>query len=574
MDDNIPIEREAQRRVASALADSNRQIADLQDAVVQCQRVIVQQHDILKKLTGEPLCHGTIIHIHAEPDPMAFQRDDEILVTDESSPYYNYGGSLTELPFQSLSAGGLRHFVTAKLLDLASTVVDLRLDQIRLTTKDDGSFAIVLVDGKHWEVKNVIGLDIDIGQTVKIHADSKKIVGGGYELVAGPVCHVAAVHDDGVEIDEKGEKRFVTNPRNLEVTVDDRVVVDGSFSILIRTLPCEDNDRYRISEPNVSWDDIGGLEDAKRQIRSAIELPFKRPDVFAHYKMKRPRGILLFGPPGNGKTLLVRAAAHALAEIHGKQAVVTGYRYVKSPELLDKWIGNTERAIRNNFNDGRQHFRQFGYPALHVYDEAEAIMPQRGSRRSSDIADTMVPMFLGEMDGADETETEANPIVFLLSNRADTMDPAITRPGRISRHIKIDRPDLDTALTILGLHSKECPFAREQQRRAILAIAANDLYSKGRLLYRVNNEHDFTLGDAVSGAMLVGIVEEAKDMAMHRDLESGNMTGVTTDDFKVAIDRVFHQQRGMNHSYDLTDFAENHGLQPNQISVDRVYGAA
>jgi SpoVK/Ycf46/Vps4 family AAA+-type ATPase len=186
----------------------------------------------------------------------------------------------------------------------------------------------------------------------------------------------------------------------------------------------------------------------------------------------------------------------------------------------------------------------------------------------------MVPMFLGEMDGVDKKQTEENPITVLLTNRADTLDPAITRPGRISRHIKIERPDEMSAVDILNIHTRNIPFADESSKKATLMIATADLFSKSRLLYRVNNQHDFTIAECVSGAMLENLAQIAKMNALHRDLAEKTQTGVNTEDFRVAVKKVFSQSRGQNHSYDLQDFAEKVGLQSEKMQVERCFGAA
>ena len=270
--------------------------------------------------------------------------------------------------------------------------------------------------------------------------------------------------------------------------------------------------------------------------------------------------------------MIARAAAHSISEIHGSESLSTGYIYVKSPEILSKWVGNTEMEIRNLFERGREHFRNCGYPAILVFDEFDAIAPQRGTRRSSDIADTIVPMFLGEMDGVDDSQTRENPIVIVMTNRSDILDPAIIRPGRITKHIKINRPRESESLDILGIHSKNMPFPTDD-KQGVLAVACADIFSRSRLIYRVNNEHDFTLGDTVSGAMLQSLVEQAKMNALRRDIKNSQQTGLTLEDFRLAVNMIHDKQQGMNHSYDLHDFAESKGLQPDNIKVDRCFGS-
>ena len=441
--------------------------------------------------------------------------------------------------------------------------------------ESDGTRAVVLSDGKAWEVNSTAHTDLKPGDAVKLHGTKKYIIGPGKEWITGPVCRVIGSVGHGIEIDEKGEKRILANPKGLEVIEGDRVITDPSVSIVLDRLPSMVQARYRVSQDmNVTWEDIGGLESAKEQIREVIELPFQNQDLFRHYKVRREPGVALFGPPGTGKTMLARAAACALAKLHGKAALETGYIYVKSPEILDKWVGNSEAEIRRHFDMARQHFHKHGFPAILAYDEFDAIAPQRGTRRSSDVADTLVPMFLGEMDGIDEEETKCNPIIFIMSNRMDIIDPAIIRPGRISRHIRIDRPDLQTAFDIFSIHAANVPFHREDMRQQVLTITCQDIFAKSRLLYRINNEYEFTFANCINGAMLASIVDHAKMQALRRDMKATTQTGVTLDDFRAAVQQMYSDQRGLNHSYDLQDFLESKGLQPGSAQIERCFGAA
>jgi proteasome-associated ATPase len=573
------IEQEVQRRLAQNMKRHNEQVAELTSIIADCQNSLIRQHGIIAKLASEPLCFGTLVKVHNSTDANRFSTDDELLVIDQESIHYGKGGKIIS-GLNNQPVVNDEGKVLVQLTDQVEEWFSVGIEgkgkaQIRLSQKDDGTYAVVSIDGKPWEVRGIPDFDLNPGDPVKVRPDSKQIVSRGYDLDTGIICRVISVSEDGVEVEDKGEKKLVLKPQ-FEVVAGDRVVVDPSYFIVVKKLPAESNQQYRLStEMKVDWDQIGGLENAKNQCKEFLEMPFENPELFAHYGVQRDCGALFYGPPGCGKTLLARACASSLARIHGKSAAESGYIYVKGPELLDKWVGNTERKIRDLFEMARDHYKQFGYPAILAIDEADSIMPQRGTRRSSDVADTIVPMFLGEMDGIDENETKANPIVIIMTNRPDIIDPAVTRPGRISKHIKIDRPNEETAFDILQIHSRKTPFAPDTPIKETLIVTCADLFSKGRLLYRINGEHDFTLGDAVNGAMLASIAEIAKMNALWRDLKSGSKgTGVKLEDFRNAVQSMYDKQRGFNHAYDIHDFAESKGIQPSDVKVERCFGAA
>lgn len=581
MADNVEqqINQEVQRRVGSQMRQVHSEITELRDIIRDQNTKLVQQHNTLKRLLNEPLAFGTLLKVHNNVDPRSFKTNDVVMVCDDSSPYFQQGGviisGLNNTPVIDDNGRCLVRLHNELELSFGVGLEGKAPAQIRLTEKDDGTFAVVSIDGKPWEVKGIPDLGLSVGEPVKIKPDTKAIVSRGYNLTAGPICTVVAITDKGVEVQSKGDKVLVFNPHEFPLEEGDRVACDHGMFCIIEKLERDSRDRYKLqNDLSVTWDDVGGLEIAKSELRDALELPFTQPDLFGFYDVQPLRGILLYGTPGCGKTLLARAAASAIARIHGKDSVESGYIYVKSPEILDKWVGNTEAEIRELFERGRRHFREHGYKGILAFDEAEAIMPQRGTRRSSDVADTIVPMFLGEMDGIDEQQTKENPIVILMTNRADILDPAITRPGRISKHIKVDRPTEMTALDILAIHTRKIPFQDPRNQDAILSIAVSDLFSKTRVLYRINNEHSFTLGDCVNGAMLAALAEGAKMNALHRDLSNNTRTGVLVNDFRDAITSLYRDQRGLNHTFDLEDFAEKNGLQPKNIQIERCFGAA
>lgn len=585
-DDKLPldidghIKREVQRRSALNSQKYVDEITELRSVIENCKTDLIRQHGIITRLAADPFIFGTVLKINNYCNPLFFKTNDEVLVIDSNSPHFNKGGRIisgrndTDVVDQD-------GFVLVRLVDDTEASFSIGIEgknpaQVRLTQKEDGTYAIVHVDGKAWEVKGAPDLDLKIGDPVKVKPDNKAIIGIGHDLVAGPICSVVAILDDNnIEIFYKGDKYLVQNPNNISLKEGDRVATDSNMFCVVKKLPADARNKFKISSDlEVSWDNVGGLKEAKQELKNALELPFTHADIFEHYGIETLKGLLLYGPPGCGKTLLARVAAWSMSQTHGKQSVDTGYIYVKAPEILDKWVGNTEKEIRDLFERGRLHYRENGYKAILAFDEADAIMPQRGTRRSSDIADTIVPMFLGEMDGVDENQTKENPIVILMTNRADVLDPAITRPGRISRHIKIERPDQFSCIDILKIHVENTPFMEGADVESILLVVASDIFSKSHLIYRINNEHDFILANCVNGAMLKNIVEIAKMNALHRDIADGKKTGLELQDFRNAIQKVYDQQRGMNHSYDLYDFAENLGIQFKDMKINRCFGAS
>lgn len=559
------IEQEVQRRIAKQTRQSNSEIESLRLALDKCKNVLATQNELLSKFTTEPFYYGVLLENNNRPDLSLFHVGDEVTVTNLSSPFYNQTGKITDLKQSGVIVVMFSNMATAEF-DISVT------GNVKLSNKSDGTYAVVLADGQPWEVKASFDPTLKPGDCVKIAYGAKQIVGKGEEFSVGPICKVVSVTQSGIEIEEKGERRRVINPKKLPILEGDRVSVDSTFFFITAKLPKICGDQYRLkTNLNVSWDDIGGLDEPKAQIREAIELPYQQPELFAHYSMKKSAGCLLFGPPGCGKTLLVKAAATSTARIHGKEPSEAGVTFIKSPELLNRYIGNTEEAIRVIFERERQFFRDNGYPSILAFDEFEAIAPQRGTRRSSDIDSTIVPMFLGEMDGVDSEQTRCNPIVFLMTNRPDSLDPAIIRHDRISMHIKVNRPDVDTSLDILKIHASKIPFQDGTNPEMILSIVVQDIFSKTKLIYRINNELDFTFGDMVNGAMLSAIVEQAKMNALRMDLKNGTTSGVNLDHFRQAVQQIYNQQNGLNHTYDLDDFGERHGIQVSKMNVDRCF---
>jgi proteasome-associated ATPase len=345
--------------------------------------------------------------------------------------------------------------------------------------------------------------------------------------------------------------------RNRTLRAGDSLLLDVRSGFVLEHLPKPEVEELILEEvPDISYQDIGGLGDQIEQIRDAVELPFLHADLFAEHQLKPPKGILLYGPPGCGKTLIAKAVANSLAkkvaEVTGKPSGRSYFLNIKGPELLNKYVGETERQIRLIFQRAKEKSNE-GVPVIVFFDEMDSIFRTRGSGVSSDVENTIVPQLLSEIDGVEQLK---NVIVIGASNREDMIDPAILRPGRLDVKIKIERPDADAARDIFSKYLLvSLPLAdevvastggdREAALTRIIDEGVKRMYSdadENRFLevtYANGDKEVLYFKDFNSGAMIENIVNRAKKMAIKRFLETGekgikaaDLFGAVTDEFK------------------------------------------
>ena len=420
--------------------------------------------------------------------------------------------------------------------------------------------------------------DVVPGRLLRLNPQSGAVLGVEREATLGGVMAVAkAVAGTLVDVEVGGTRRQVVKALALVVEAGDRVVCDSAFTVVLACLG-KDKEAFNVTEAvNVSWDDVAGQESARAALVDAIEAPIKHAAIFARYGRKPSKGVLLWGPPGCGKTLLAKAAATSFAALQG--GGTAGFIYVKGPEILNKWVGESEAKVRALFARAREHYKLTGQRAVMFIDEADAILSTRGSSRSSDVDKTIVPAFLVEMDGLDA----GGPMLILATNRPDALDPAVIRDGRIDRKVEVKRPKRDAAQAILELYLGRKPL--QEPLRDLATRLADEIFSGRHVILKASGsretiegghetkEFTFTLERILSGAMLDGIVERAAERAMRRDVESCSQeaSGISFGDLEEAVNDVATTERPMTHIEELFAWANEVAIEHKTIE-DQVKG--
>jgi len=459
---------------------------------------------------------------------------------------------------------------------------------VYLATNDDGSVD-VFTAGRKMRVNVTPELDVaglTRGAEVILN-EALNVVEVLRPDVAGEVMKVKdKLGEDRVVVIGHGDEELVATLghalREEPIRAGDPLLIDRRSNVALERLPKEEVEELVLEEiPDVSYEDIGGLEGQIEAIRDAVELPFLYSELFKEHKLEPPKGVLLYGPPGCGKTLIAKAVAKSLAdkvrERTGRPDAHSYFLNIKGPELLNKYVGETERQIRQIFQRAKERSEE-GLPVIVFFDEMDSIFRTRGSGISSDVESTIVPQLLSELDGV---ETLKNVIVIGASNREDLIDPAILRPGRLDVKIKIERPSAAQAGDIMSKYlTVDVPIHPDEVGRAsgnaggavhrMVQITVDRMYDasdENRFLevtYASGDKEVLYFKDFNSGAMIENIVRRAKKEAIKRFLSMGEK-GIKTEDLLNAIRDEFKENEDLPNTTNPDDWARISGKKGERI---------
>jgi proteasome-associated ATPase len=511
------------------------------------------------------------------------------------------GAALVDSKIQIARLTGQNEKLSYTLREAREHIASLR-DEVDKLTRAPGSYATVvginddhtvdvLTNGRKIRVTAHTDVDVEhlqLGSEVMLNDALNIVLERGIDI-GGEVVSLKEVLEDGIRAivvvrgDDERVCELATSIRGMHLRSGDLLRLDSRSNLLLEKLDQPEVEHLLLQEiPNVSYTDIGGLDSQIEQIADAVELPFLHADLFAEHQLPAPKGILLYGPPGCGKTLIAKAVANSLAR---KVAARTGddkgrsyFINIKGPELLNKYVGETERQIRLIFERAREKSDE-GWPVIIFFDEMDSMFRTRGTGISSDMESTIVPQLLAEIDGV---EGLRNVIVIGATNREDLIDPAILRPGRLDVKIKIERPDANAARQIFARYlTNDLPISQDEIARlgdgdiqkavqSMVDQTVNEMYAttdNNRFLevtYQNGEKEILYFKDFSSGAMIENVVRRAKKLAIKRLIDTGSK-GICLDDLLESIHQEFKEHEDLPNTTNPDDWAKISGKKGERI---------
>jgi proteasome-associated ATPase len=459
-----------------------------------------------------------------------------------------------------------------------------------LARNDDGTVD-VFSGGRKVRVSlhpELVAEDLKRGDEVVLNESLNVVLARSADL-SGEVVTIKELLEDGrraVVLGRADEERVVDRAETLmemQLRAGDSVLLDPRTDLLLERLPRPEVEELVLEEvPDISYADVGGLDDQIESITDAVELPFLHRELFVKHRLPAPKGVLLYGPPGCGKTLIAKAVANSLAkkvaEQSGDRQARSYFLNIKGPELLNKYVGETERQIRLVFQRAREKSEE-GVPVIVFFDEMDSQIRNRGSGISSDMESTVVPQLLAEIDGV---EALRNVIVIGASNREDLIDPAILRPGRLDVKIKIERPDEEAAaqifsrylqsdlpldaeeVTSLGGGDRDKTVRRMVETTVAAMYQADELNRFLEVTYQNGDKEVLYFKDFASGAMIENIVRRAKKLAIKRTIAQEG-EGIRTDDLLDSIRQEYKEHEDLPNTTNPDDWAKISGKKGERI---------